>query len=145
MFKKTLSFRPEHSIIRLLPIKIGQKLKKPNKLIPWCKSSINTCCHWNKPRPHKCSIPNPIYSPLSLLDMVRSSVTYLSQSPYLSALDFWQSLVWNSEFDELNSFPNLNWIFTACVVCKNPVQTKRKIQFIKLEISNWRMSKINCR
>ena len=27
----------------------------------------------------------------------------------------------------------MNWIFTACVACKNLVQT-RKIQFIKLEI-----------
>jgi len=39
----------------------------------------------------------------------------------------------------------MNWIFTACVACKNPVQTRKKIQLIKLEISNWRMSKIGCR
>ena len=45
---------------------------------------------------------------------------------YLSALDFWYSLAWNFEFDELDFFPCLNWIFTACVACKNPVQTRKK-------------------
>ena len=40
------------------------------------------------------------------------------QTPYLSALDFWNSLVWNFEFDEL--------IFTASVACKNPAQTSKK-------------------
>ena len=44
-----------------------------------------------------------------------------SQSSYLSALDFWHSPVWNFKFDELDFFPSLNWIFTACVACKNPV------------------------
>ena len=63
----------------------------------------------------------------------------------LSALDFWHSLVWNFEFDELDFFPSLNWIFTACVVYKNPVQTRKKIQFIKLETSNWRIWKIQFR
>jgi hypothetical protein len=28
---------------------------------------------------------------------------------------------------------------------KNPVQTKEKIQFIKLDISKWRIAKIKCR
>ena len=40
------------------------------------------------------------------------------QTPYLSALDFWNSLVWHFEFDEPTS--SLNWIFTACVAWKNP-------------------------
>ena len=47
-------------------------------------------------------------------------------TPYLSALDFWHSIVWNFEFDELDFFPSLNCIFTACVACKNPVQTRKK-------------------
>ena len=53
-------------------------------------------------------------------------------TPYLSALDFWHSLVWHFEFDELNFFPSLNWIFTACVACncKNHVHQTR---YFKLE------------
>jgi hypothetical protein len=40
----------------------------------------------------------------------------------------------------------MNWIFAGYTGSKNPVQTKKKkIQFIKLEISNWRISKIKCR
>ena len=58
---------------------------------------------------------------------------------------FWHSLIWNFEFDELDFFPSLNWIFTACVACKNPVQTLKKIRFIKLGISSLIMSKIKCR
>ena len=69
----------------------------------------------------------------------------IANTSYLSALDFWHSPVWNFKFDELDFFPILNWMFTACVTCKNPVQTRKRIQFIKLKISNWRMSKINCR
>ena len=34
-------------------------------------------------------------------------------SPYLSALDFLNSPVWNFKFVELIFFPSLNWIFTA--------------------------------
>ena len=64
---------------------------------------------------------------------------------YLSALDFWHSPVWNFKFDELDFFPSLNWIFAGYTGSKNPVQTGKKIQFIKLEIWNWRMSKIKCR
>ena len=33
-------------------------------------------------------------------------------------------------------FPSLNWIFAGYRGSKNPVQTRKKIQFIKLEISN---------
>ena len=62
-------------------------------------------------------------------------------TPYLSALDFGHSVIWNFQFDKLIFFPSLNLIFTACVACKNPVQTWKKIQFIKLEISNLIMSK----
>ena len=39
-------------------------------------------------------------------------------SPYLSALDFLNFLVWNFKFVELDFFPSLNWIYTACVTCK---------------------------
>ena len=49
-------------------------------------------------------------------------------TPYLSALDFWNSLVWN-------------WIFVGYTGSKNPVQTRKKIQFIKLEISNRKCQK----
>ena len=40
------------------------------------------------------------------------------QSPYLSALDFWNSPVWNIMFDELDFFPSLNWNFLPAVACK---------------------------
>ena len=59
-----------------------------------------------------------------------------SQSSYLSALDFWHSPVWNFKFDELDFFPSLNWIFSGYTGSKNRVQTRKKIQFIKLEILN---------
>ena len=39
---------------------------------------------------------------------------------------------WNIEFDEL-SISNL--IFTACVACKNQVQTRKRIKLINLDIS----------
>ena len=47
---------------------------------------------------------------------------------HFHSLDFRHSgpLVWNFEFDEVDFFPSLNWIFTACVACKNPVQTRKK-------------------
>ena len=54
-------------------------------------------------------------------------------SPYLSELDFSNSPVWNFQFDELIFFPSLNWIFTACVAYKNPVQTRKKSSS-----SNWK-------
>ena len=54
-----------------------------------------------------------------------------------SSLKFWVNRV--------DFFPSLKWIFTACVDCNNPFQTRKKIQFIKLDISNWRMSKIKCK
>ena len=51
----------------------------------------------------------------------------LVHSPYLSALDFWLFLVWNIEFDDLDFFPSLNWIFAS----KSGTRTRKKIQFIK--------------
>ena len=36
-------------------------------------------------------------------------------------------------------FPSLNWIFVGYTGSNNPVQTGKKYQFIKLEISNWRI------
>ena len=58
-------------------------------------------------------------------------------TPYLSALDFWHSLVWNFKFDELD-FCRLHSSGS-----KNPVQTRKKIQFIKLEISNRKCQKFS--
>ena len=39
----------------------------------------------------------------------------------------------------------MNWIFAGYTGSKNPVQTRTKIQFIILELSNYMMSKIKCR
>ena len=52
--------------------------------------------------------------------------------PYLSAFDFWNSQVWNIEFDELDFFPSFNWIFLPSVACKIQVWNKLTIKFI-----NW--------
>ena len=52
------------------------------------------------------------------------------QSPYLSALDFCNSSVWNVKFDELDFFPSLNWIFLPAVACKNQA---RQIWYFKLK------------
>ena len=68
-----------------------------------------------------------------------------AQTSYLSALDFCNSPVWNIEFDELDFFPSSNWIFVGYTGSKKPVQTGKKYQFIKLEISNWRIWKIQFR
>ena len=48
--------------------------------------------------------------------------------------------VWWTRF-----FPSLNWIFLLAVACKIQVWNKLKIKFIKLDISNWRITKIKCR
>ena len=58
-------------------------------------------------------------------------------SPYISALDFCNSTVWNIKFVELD--------FSAAVACKIQVWNILKIKFIKLDISNWRIAKITCR
>ena len=44
-----------------------------------------------------------------------------SLTSYFSALDFWHTPVWNFEFDELNFFPSLNWIFASYTGIKSPV------------------------
>ena len=51
-----------------------------------------------------------------LLDFSLTSDKRLT--PYLSALDFCNSPVWNIEFDELEFFPSLTWIFHPAVACK---------------------------
>ena len=57
---------------------------------------------------------------------------------YLSALDFWHSLVWT-------------WFLVYFKLQAtagryvNPVQTRKKIQFIKLDILNYRIAKNECR
>ena len=48
--------------------------------------------------------------------------------PLFTTFDFWNSPVLNFKFDELDLFPSLNWIFTGCVACKNPLQTRKKFQ-----------------
>ena len=45
----------------------------------------------------------------------------------------------------LDFFPSLNWTFVGYTGSKNPVQTGKKYQFIKLQISNWRIWKIKFR
>ena len=42
-------------------------------------------------------------------------------------------------------FPSLIWIFLPAAAWETQVQTRKKNQFIELEISNMRMSKIKCR
>ena len=66
-------------------------------------------------------------------------------TPYLSEQDFSNFPVWNFHFDELDFFPSLNWIFVDYTGSKTPVQTGKKYLFIKLEISNWRIWKIQFR
>ena len=58
-------------------------------------------------------------------------------SPYLSALDFWNSQNWNIKFDELDFFPSLNWNFLPAVACKIQVWNRLKIKFIKLDVPTY--------
>ena len=39
----------------------------------------------------------------------------------------------------------MNWIFLPAIACKIPVWNRLKIKFIKLDISNWRIAKIECK
>ena len=51
----------------------------------------------------------------------------MNQPPNLSAHDFWHSLVWNIEFDNVDFFPSLNWFLEATYTgSKNPVQIRKK-------------------
>ena len=60
-----------------------------------------------------------------------------AQSPYLSALDYWHSLVCDIKFDELDFFSSLNWIFAAWQAVKIQFKLEKKNQqFVKLKISN---------
>ena len=63
----------------------------------------------------------------------RKLLGYARLSPYLSALDFWHSPVLNIKFYGRYFFPSLNWIFADYTGSKNPVQTWKNIQFVKLE------------
>ena len=69
-------------------------------------------------------------------------VSAIRLPPYLSALDFCNYPVWNIEFEELDIFPSLNWIFLPAVACKIQVWNRLKIKFVKLDISNWIIAKI---
>ena len=55
---------------------------------------------------------------------------FMNQSPYVSALGFWNSPVSNIKFDELDFFPSLNWIFLPAVACKIQVWNRLKIKFM---------------
>ena len=55
---------------------------------------------------------------------------FIAHSSYLSALNFCNSPVWNIDFDELDFFSILNWIFLPAVACKNPVH---QTEYFKLE------------
>ena len=61
-----------------------------------------------------------------------------SLTSYVSAICL-KYLVWWTGF----FFLSLNWIFAGYTGSKYLIQTGKKIQFIKFEISNWWMSKIN--
>ena len=65
---------------------------------------------------------------------------FIAHSSYLSALNFCNSPVWNIDFDELDFFSILNWIFLSAVACIIQVWNRLKIKFIKLDISNWRIA-----
>ena len=58
------------------------------------------------------------------------------QSPYPLSPIYLHLIFDILEFDELSFFPYLNWIFAGYAGSKNPVKSREKIQFIKLEISN---------
>ena len=70
--------------------------------------------------------------------MKQNTIHFDQPSPYLlSALDFCNFPFWNIEFDEVDFFPSLNWIFLPAVACKIQVWNRLKIQCIKHDISNW--------
>ena len=57
----------------------------------------------------------------------------------LSELDYWNTPVWNIQFDELDFFPILNWIFTTCGACKIKAWNRQKnpvhqTQFFKNQV-----------
>ena len=53
--------------------------------------------------------------------------------------------IFQLEISSLDFISSLNWIFLPTVVCKIQVWNRQKIQFIKLDISKWRIAKIKCR
>ena len=66
------------------------------------------------------------------------------QTSYLSTLNFCKSSsfrcqVWWTGF----FFPSLKFIFLPAVACKIQVWNRQKINFIKLDVSNWRIEKSN--
>ena len=82
-----------------------QNASNPYKLVGWHKHL------WLKSRQDSIVLPKfVIYS---------ITITY---SPYLCALNFGHSVVWNFQFNRLIFFPSFNWIF----YCKFPVQTCKK-------------------
>ena len=59
---------------------------------------------------------------------------FLMQSPYPSALDFWNSLLWNIKFDEFDIFPTLEQIFLPAVTSQIQVWNGLYFQSFKLDI-----------
>ena len=50
--------------------------------------------------------------------------------------------VWKIKFHERDFQSISNWVFTASVACKNPVQNGLKIQFVELDFSNSILQKV---
>ena len=82
---------------------------------PQLKTTVDSTC-----------TPSVTQPPLSLSSILTS---------YLSALDFYISLVWSFKF-AVDFFPILNWIFADYTGGKIRVEIEKKNKFIKLEISN---------
>ena len=130
-YVKKKMLRSEHSIRR-------ENLKKiPTQLVFW----------HNKPPPkkgiylvNKLSNLNPslvcIHSVWHTWDLNQHSFTENLAHPLLICTRIWKFLVWKIKYDEIDFLSKLNLIFTACVACKNLVQTRQKISFVELDFSN---------
>ena len=70
------------------------------------------------------------------------SLFYLNLTPYLSALNFSNSPVWNIGFEKLDFFPCLNSNFLPAVAWEIQVWNRLYFHSFKLDISNSGMSKI---
>ena len=73
-------------------------------------------------------------TPPRFSDLPTVIVVSASLNPYWFALEFW-----NIEFDELDFLSISNYIFPACLACKNQVQARKKSsssEFVTLNISN---------
>ena len=71
---------------------------------------------------------------------LRSNPSPLSICTWILQFSSLKYRVWWTGF-----FPSLNWIFLPAVAWKIQVWNSLKIKFIKLNISNWTIAKIECR